>query len=252
MTRHSEEDENKAEDQSERGVGKNTGECSSDVFSDEKDSNESSKVDLFPDDKESSPLRDGHKDSTTSSESLPPVDRSQLQPLIAKEDNITGKEQTTGKELLGHAVENSTQGNEDIDDPSGGARPSTVDCPPDEEEPGASLGSDSSELEETEKPKKLFERPPEEWLPIVSEENDDDSLHEGFLVESGPPAPPDGGWGWMVVLASFMIHVFGEYLMSSLISFWKNLGCPVMNNSSHMPLCCIAWSRSNIWQKLRF
>ena len=22
--------------------------------------------------------------------------------------------------------------------------------------------------------------------------------------------PPDGGWGWMVVFASFMIHVIGE------------------------------------------
>ena len=24
------------------------------------------------------------------------------------------------------------------------------------------------------------------------------------------PKPPDGGWGWWVVLASFMIHVLGE------------------------------------------
>ena len=24
------------------------------------------------------------------------------------------------------------------------------------------------------------------------------------------PKPPDGGWGWMVVLASFMIHVLGK------------------------------------------
>ena len=25
------------------------------------------------------------------------------------------------------------------------------------------------------------------------------------------PTPPDGGWGWMVVFASFMIHVLGKY-----------------------------------------
>lgn len=24
------------------------------------------------------------------------------------------------------------------------------------------------------------------------------------------PTPPDGGWGWMVVFASFMIHVLGK------------------------------------------
>ena len=30
--------------------------------------------------------------------------------------------------------------------------------------------------------------------------------------------PPDGGWGWFVVLASFMIHVIGE-LFSSLKKF---------------------------------
>ena len=25
------------------------------------------------------------------------------------------------------------------------------------------------------------------------------------------PKPPDGGWGWAVVLASFMIHVLGQF-----------------------------------------
>ena len=31
------------------------------------------------------------------------------------------------------------------------------------------------------------------------------------------PKPPDGGWGWMVVLASFMIHVLGKKQKTFLI-----------------------------------
>lgn len=29
--------------------------------------------------------------------------------------------------------------------------------------------------------------------------------------ESDLPPPPDGGWGWMVVFGSFMIHVISEF-----------------------------------------
>lgn len=25
------------------------------------------------------------------------------------------------------------------------------------------------------------------------------------------PTPPDGGWGWMVVFGSFMIHIISKY-----------------------------------------
>ena len=30
------------------------------------------------------------------------------------------------------------------------------------------------------------------------------------VFESNLPKPPDGGWGWWVVFASFMIHVIGK------------------------------------------
>lgn len=33
--------------------------------------------------------------------------------------------------------------------------------------------------------------------------------HEG-PQDSGLPPPPDGGWGWMVVLASFSIHIVSK------------------------------------------
>ena len=29
------------------------------------------------------------------------------------------------------------------------------------------------------------------------------------------PKPPDGGWGWAVVLASFMIHVLGQFQIAT-------------------------------------
>lgn len=34
--------------------------------------------------------------------------------------------------------------------------------------------------------------------------NDDDEL----------PPPPDGGWGWVVVIASFLIHIISKYIFT--------------------------------------
>lgn len=27
------------------------------------------------------------------------------------------------------------------------------------------------------------------------------------------PVPPDGGWGWVVVFGSFMVHVISKYII---------------------------------------
>lgn len=42
----------------------------------------------------------------------------------------------------------------------------------------------------------------------------EDEGEEGQEVKT-IPTPPDGEWGWVVVFASFMIHVFGKYTSSS-------------------------------------
>ena len=64
---------------------------------------------------------------------------------------------------------------------------------PDKEEP-VSLNLNTKEI-----PVKAS--PPREKSPVVVE-----TERTGDL--SVPP--PDGGWGWFVVLASFMIHIIGE------------------------------------------
>ena len=45
-------------------------------------------------------------------------------------------------------------------------------------------------------------------LPVF--QNDFPSNEESF--DSSLPTPPDGGWGWWVVFASFMIHVIGKFV----------------------------------------
>ena len=70
---------------------------------------------------------------------------------------------------------------------------------PDKEEP-VSLNVNTKEI-----PVKAS--PPREKSPVVVEtERNTSHVETGGL--SVPP--PDGGWGWFVVLASFMIHIIGE------------------------------------------
>lgn len=68
----------------------------------------------------------------------------------------------------------------------------------------SNLRSTSKAVHDT--PKRIFQQPPEEYLPIVQED-----AEEVEPTVYKMPSPPDGGWGWIVVFGSFMIHVFGEY-----------------------------------------
>ena len=70
---------------------------------------------------------------------------------------------------------------------------------PDKEEPVASTNiMDSKEI-----PVKAS--PPREKSPTVSEVKE---VEDTTLTSS--VTPPDGGWGWAVVFASFMIHIIGK------------------------------------------
>ena len=78
---------------------------------------------------------------------------------------------------------------------------------PDKEEPVASTNiMDSKEI-----PVKAS--PPREKSPTVSEVKE---VEDTTLTSS--VTPPDGGWGWAVVFASFMIHIIGNKIINKLFT----------------------------------
>ena len=54
----------------------------------------------------------------------------------------------------------------------------------------------------------------EEEENLNEEYNDEDEDEDEAVSSSDLPPPPDGGWGWVVVFASFMIHIVGKTSMS--------------------------------------
>ena len=75
---------------------------------------------------------------------------------------------------------------------------------PDKEDPVSADGIiDSKEI-----PVKAS--PPREKSPAATET--DTAVSQGETTGGvGSVTPPDGGWGWFVVLASFMIHIIGQF-----------------------------------------
>ena len=51
-------------------------------------------------------------------------------------------------------------------------------------------------------------------MSTVSDEKNQDLKSEVYRV------PPDGGWGWMVVLSSFLIHVIADGIVYSFGVFF--------------------------------
>ena len=49
--------------------------------------------------------------------------------------------------------------------------------------------------------------------------SEEDSLSDKSYSSNELPTPPDGGWGWAVVFASFMIHIIGKCFRFKLIVY---------------------------------
>ena len=75
---------------------------------------------------------------------------------------------------------------------------------PDKEEP-VTMAKDS----EQEIPVKAS--PPREKSPSIGDIKEKGPKEAPGASSSQSATPPDGGWGWAVVFASFMIHIIGIY-----------------------------------------
>jgi len=54
--------------------------------------------------------------------------------------------------------------------------------------------------------------------------NDTNHMEAGDKTEAKEPMVPDGGWGWMVVFGSFMIHVIADGIAYSFGIFVEDFG----------------------------
>lgn len=62
--------------------------------------------------------------------------------------------------------------------------------------------------------------------------------------------PPDGGWGWMVVFGSFMIHVISKFL-TLFTPLYSQYEVCVSNNVrilKRMSFICAKWHKYIFWQ----